>query len=102
MGSDDGILLHPEDERGEDALPRELTGEGARLIGRAVDKVSLGDMKLINGGNGGDHHEKSFSATLGLVLHSTADGIALGASARSGKSGLGFVIFAAIFVHKSE
>ncbi|KAL7416989.1 Zinc/iron permease [Mrakia frigida] len=100
MGSDDGISLRPEDERGEDALPRELSGEGARLIGRAVDKVSLGDAKLVNGGNGGDQHEKSFSATLGLVLHSTADGIALGASARSGKSGLGLVIFLAIFVHK--
>jgi zinc transporter ZupT len=50
---------------------------------------------------GGEGAGKSFSATLGLVIHSAADGIALGASATSPKAGLGLVVFLAIFIHKS-
>lgn len=50
---------------------------------------------------GGEGAGKSFSATLGLVIHSAADGIALGASATSSKVGLGLVVFLAIFIHKS-
>ena len=61
------------------------------LIGRAVDKVAVVR-----------DHAKSFSATLGLVIHSAADGIALGASARSGKAGLGLVVFLAILIHKGQ
>ena len=46
--------------------------------------------------------QRSFSTTLGLVIHAAADGIALGASHSSGSStGLGFVIFLAIMIHKA-
>ncbi|KAI4090111.1 MAG: hypothetical protein LQ339_008424 [Xanthoria mediterranea] len=45
---------------------------------------------------------RSFSTTLGLVIHAAADGIALGASHSSGSStGLGFIIFLAIMIHKA-
>lgn len=40
------------------------------------------------------------NATLGLVIHAMADGIALGASSLSEKGGLGFVVFLAVIVHK--
>lgn len=45
---------------------------------------------------------RSFSTTLGLVIHAAADGIALGASHSSGGStSLGFIIFLAIMIHKA-
>ncbi len=40
------------------------------------------------------------NATLGLVIHAMADGIALGSSSLSGNGGLGFVVFLAVIVHK--
>ncbi|KAI5449755.1 hypothetical protein NCC49_004045 [Naganishia albida] len=40
------------------------------------------------------------NATLGLVIHAMADGIALGASSLSGSGGLGLVVFLAVIVHK--
>ncbi|GMK59240.1 hypothetical protein CspeluHIS016_0702550 [Cutaneotrichosporon spelunceum] len=40
------------------------------------------------------------SATLGLVIHGLADGIALGASSLSDNSQLGLVVFLAVLVHK--
>lgn len=40
--------------------------------------------------------------TLGLVIHSMADGLALGASARSGQNALEAIVFLAIVVHKGE
>ena len=43
--------------------------------------------------------KRSFSTTLGLVIHSAADGIALGAS--STQPSLSFIIFFAILVHKA-
>ncbi|KAL8803681.1 MAG: hypothetical protein Q9182_003013 [Xanthomendoza sp. 2 TL-2023] len=47
-------------------------------------------------------HRRSFSTTLGLVIHAAADGIAMGASHSSGGStGLGFIIFLAIMIHKA-
>ncbi|KAL8746619.1 MAG: hypothetical protein Q9184_007722 [Pyrenodesmia sp. 2 TL-2023] len=46
--------------------------------------------------------QRSFSTTLGLVIHAAADGIALGASHSSGGStSLGFIIFLAIMIHKA-
>ena len=41
----------------------------------------------------------SFATTIGLIIHAAADGIALGAS--SSDTGLGFIIFLAIMVHKA-
>lgn len=42
------------------------------------------------------------SATLGLVIHGLADGIALGASSLSDNKQLGLVVFLAVLVHKGE
>jgi zinc transporter 9 len=42
------------------------------------------------------------NATLGLVIHGAADGIALGASSLSGRGSLSLVIFLAVLVHKGE
>jgi zinc transporter 9 len=56
----------------------------------------------------GHHHSAKSSAvhglnaTLGLVIHGAADGIALGASSLSGRGSLGLVVFLAVLVHKGE
>ncbi|WWC63336.1 uncharacterized protein I303_105936 [Kwoniella dejecticola CBS 10117] len=47
--------------------------------------------------SGGVH---GLSATLGMVIHGAADGIALGASSLSGNGSLSFIIFLAVLVHK--
>jgi zinc transporter 9 len=44
---------------------------------------------------------RSFATTIGLVIHAVADGIALGASSTATNSGLSFVIFFAIMIHKA-
>jgi zinc transporter 9 len=44
---------------------------------------------------------RSLATTTGLVIHATADGIAMGASATTADMKLGFIIFAAIMIHKA-
>lgn len=43
---------------------------------------------------------KGLNATLGLVIHAMADGIALGASSLTENSSLGLVVFLAVIIHK--
>jgi zinc transporter 9 len=45
---------------------------------------------------------KGLNATLGLVIHGAADGIALGASSLSDKGNLGLIVFVAVLVHKGK
>ncbi|KAF8599450.1 hypothetical protein BDV93DRAFT_526110 [Ceratobasidium sp. AG-I] len=51
--------------------------------------------------NGKTKETNPGAITLGLVIHSIADGLALGASARSGQSSLEAIVFLAIIVHKA-
>jgi len=44
---------------------------------------------------------RSLATTTGLVIHAAADGIAMGASASSSNTKLGFIIFVAIMIHKA-
>lgn len=44
---------------------------------------------------------RSLATTTGLVIHAFADGIAMGASASSSDTKLGFIIFLAIMIHKA-
>jgi zinc transporter 9 len=44
---------------------------------------------------------RSLATTTGLVIHAAADGIAMGASASTANTKLGFIIFIAIMVHKA-
>jgi len=54
------------------------------------------------GGSGGASAIHGLNATLGLVIHGAADGIALGASSLSDNGSLGFIVFLAVLVHKGE
>lgn len=49
---------------------------------------------------GGKGFLKGLNATLGLIIHAMADGIALGASSLTENSGLGLVVFLAVIIHK--
>lgn len=44
---------------------------------------------------------RSLATTTGLVIHAAADGIAMGASASTSNTNLGFIIFLAIMIHKA-
>lgn len=46
-------------------------------------------------------NRRSFTTTLGLVIHALADGIALGASSTSADVSLNLIVFVAIMVHKA-
>lgn len=59
---------------------------------------------LIENGQRNDHSDsssKSFATTVGLVIHSAADGIALAASTFIAEASTGFIVFAALMVHKA-
>ncbi|KAJ5729368.1 uncharacterized protein N7483_003876 [Penicillium malachiteum] len=60
---------------------------------------SLNRDGLLNAGHSSSRRGHSFATTTGLVIHAAADGIALGAS--SSDTGLSFIIFLAIMVHKA-
>ncbi|XP_076640388.1 zinc/iron regulated transporter-related protein 102B isoform X2 [Colletes latitarsis] len=49
--------------------------------------------------NGG--RERSVTATLGLVVHAAADGIALGAAATTSQADVELIVFLAIMLHKA-
>ena len=44
--------------------------------------------------------EKSVTATLGLVVHAAADGVALGAAATTSQADVEVIVFLAIMLHK--
>lgn len=44
--------------------------------------------------------EKSMTATLGLVVHAAADGVALGAAATTSQADVEVIVFLAIMLHK--
>lgn len=44
--------------------------------------------------------ERSFTATVGLVVHAAADGVALGAAATTSQADVEVVVFFAIMLHK--
>jgi zinc transporter 9 len=56
---------------------------------------------FLDGQAGGQGRSRSFATTTGLVIHAAADGIALGASSSASNTGLSFIIFFAIMVHKA-
>ena len=56
---------------------------------------------FLEGQADGQGCSRSFATTTGLVIHAAADGIALGASSTASDTGLSFIIFFAIMVHKA-
>ncbi|KAH8376043.1 hypothetical protein KR093_010963 [Drosophila rubida] len=63
-----------------------------------VDQVSQRQTKKTNNGNG---HDNNITATLGLVVHAAADGVALGAAATTSHQDVEIIVFLAIMLHKA-
>ncbi|KAJ3220473.1 hypothetical protein HK099_004264 [Clydaea vesicula] len=61
--------------------------------------ITVSDMR--NGSVSSNENKKGMSATIGLVVHSAADGIALGAASADGRGSLEFMVFLAIMLHKA-
>lgn len=53
-------------------------------------------------GGGGEHgSERNVTATVGLVVHAAADGVALGAAATTSQADVELIVFLAIMLHKA-
>ncbi|ACY70501.1 zinc transporter ZIP9 [Drosophila virilis] len=51
--------------------------------------------------NKGNENDKNITATLGLVVHAAADGVALGAAATTSHQDVEIIVFLAIMLHKA-
>lgn len=65
-----------------------------------VDQIG-GSHRITNTNDGGTQNRNNVTATLGLVVHAAADGIALGAAASTSQIRVEMIIFAAIMLHKA-
>nr|CAG4644338.1 EOG090X0EEU [Lepidurus arcticus] len=63
-----------------------------------VDQIGSSKSKDIESGG---RQQKTFTATLGLVVHAAADGIALGAAATTSHAATEMIVFLAIMLHKA-
>nr|SVE75412.1 EOG090X0EEU [Daphnia dolichocephala] len=102
-----------EHAKGTDSVPHEDTDhheEGLHsVIGLAlvlgfvfmllIDQI--GTSKSRDPESGNLRNSRSFQATLGLVVHAAADGIALGAAATTSHAATEMIVFLAIMLHKA-
>jgi len=54
-----------------------------------------------HGPSDGNHQRKSIIASIGLLVHAAADGIALGAAATTSRTDIEMIVFLAIMLHKA-
>ncbi|KAK6501660.1 hypothetical protein TWF481_009490 [Arthrobotrys musiformis] len=81
-----------------------LSTWSARTNERAYSTFSMNNLRSFNSPESTEtplSSNRSFSTTLGLLIHATADGIALGATANSSRPSLGLIVFFAIMLHKA-
>lgn len=71
------------------------------LLMLLIDQCSGGHRKPADPENGNTRGHRSLTATLGLVVHAAADGIALGAAAASSHTDVEMIVFFAIMLHKA-
>jgi len=66
-----------------------------------VDQISSGSGHAHSGGASEGQSGVNITATLGLVVHAAADGVALGAAAKSSHKEVEMIVFLAIMLHKA-
>jgi len=66
-----------------------------------VDQLSSGTGHSHSGGGSDGQPAVNITATLGLVVHAAADGVALGAAAKSSHKEVEIIVFLAIMLHKA-
>ncbi|KAK8382442.1 hypothetical protein O3P69_015403 [Scylla paramamosain] len=71
------------------------------LLMLIIDQFAGGHRKQVDPENGSNRGPRSFTATLGLVVHAAVDGVALGAAAASSHTDVEMIVFFAIMLHKA-
>lgn len=103
QGSEDTGHAHEDGEAGME--PHNLVGPPlvlGFLLMLLIDQCAGGHRKPADAENGSSRGSRSsFTATLGLVVHAAADGIALGAAAASSHTDVEMIVFVAIMLHKA-
>jgi len=66
-----------------------------------IDQIGSNSRAARDPENGSLRNSKSFTATLGLVVHAAADGIALGAAASTSHASTEMIVFLAIMLHNA-
>lgn len=92
----------PHTEHQEDPVPH-LIGVSLVLgfiFMLIVDQVAASKTRDVEAG-GGRKGAVSWTATLGLVVHAAADGVALGAAATTNQTDVEIIVFLAIMLHKA-
>jgi len=92
----------PQTEHQEDPVPH-LIGVSLVLgfiFMLIVDQVAASKTRDVEAG-GGRKGTVSWTATLGLVVHAAADGVALGAAATTNQTDVEIIVFLAIMLHKA-
>jgi len=97
--------LHPSSSRSSDEpahrpTPQHLDSRSPMIPKRLHIRDSYKDVEVDHSCRKQRDSLEGLNATLGLVIHGAADGIALGASSRSGSGSLGLIVFMAVLVHK--
>jgi zinc transporter 9 len=81
-----------------------LAGPHAHAHSTVEDGIALGasgSASASASASASGRGDKAWSATIGLVVHAAADGIALGAAVAAAKASLELLVFVAIMLHKA-
>lgn len=107
--------VHNHDESGHDMASIDALREAHSVIGITlvlgfifmllVDQIGnfISNRRSVNDAEGGSVNKQKtkITATLGLVVHAAADGIALGAAATTSHTDIEMIVFVAIMLHKA-
>lgn len=101
----DRLPRHAVDRLQTTPTTRHISLDNLGMSGAAGDGEDSGDAEEAAGFLGSltpsPRQSRGLATTAGLVIHATADGIAMGASATTEDMKLGLVIFVAIMLHKA-
>jgi len=78
-----------------------LGGSHGHSHGEADGSTLVAEKSIESGDHAHETESKASTATIGLVVHAAADGLALGAAGASEHSSLQFIVFLAIMLHKA-
>lgn len=97
----DKLPRHASEKLQAPAAPRQIS---LNNLSQGMSNISSSDEEsdgFLQSFTPNPKQSRSLATTTGLVIHASADGIAMGASASTSNTKLGFIIFIAIMVHKA-
>ena len=98
----DKLPRHASENLQQPAPPRHISLDNlSQGLHSSIDSVDEESESFLQSLTPTPKQSRSLATTTGLVIHAAADGIAMGASASSSDTKLGFIIFIAIMIHKA-